>query len=211
MLELLHIRYLLLLDFYREHGFLDTFNELIHLNRKIIVLEKRLLDLQPSKITIDEQKYKFIKIDKTSFETRSFNYPLKSRYLITRRNLKRGFVAYAVIKNNYVVGDCWFALSDDSTGKIDHENINQFKIHTTFKDVYCFDMYLKSEDRGNNTANELLKYAFNDLKEEGYKKIWAYVVAKNFPSLWMTRLLGFKKSKIVTMHRFIFLKRVNEK
>ncbi len=193
----------------KSDGVKGVIKETIFLNRKAVTFEKDLSDFKADvKLTKDSN----IEIKKISNSNSKIEYkfPNKSRYLKTLNNIKKGYETFVLIRNEEIIGDCWFATSLEADKKMLHHDLDLFGIKPVQKSAYMFDMYVKPEERGTEVTNSILKYAYNDFSKRGITKVYTYVMADNTPAIWMVRMLGFKELKKLSMQRFLFLRKVQK-
>jgi GNAT superfamily N-acetyltransferase len=141
---------------------------------------------------------------------KNYRFVNKSRYLKALSNISKGYETFVLIRDNEVIGDCWFATSLEADRVTLHPDLELFGINPVQKSAYMFDMYVKPEERGTDVTTSILKYAYNNFKDRGIEKVYTYVMAENTPAIWMVRILGFKELKKLRMRRFLFFKRVDK-
>jgi GNAT superfamily N-acetyltransferase len=192
-----------------SNGISNTLKEIFFLNRNVIVFEKDLDNLNSKISPVNKSEIEFINISKSNFSRFSAKFPSKSRYLKTLKNTNKGYESFALIRNNTIVGDCWFAAPFGYANNLIHPDLNMLGIEAREKDAYMFDMYVIPEERGTKST-DLLKYAFLALKDRGIKKICTFVMANNTPAIWMVRMLGFKELNRKKIHRFLLFRIVTK-
>jgi len=209
MIQLLLIKINQLFEKIKSQGILNSFIEIIFINKKIITFEKDLTDYKVDLKIINNTEIEIKNISKVDHKL-NYIFPNKSRYLKVINNKENGFECFLFIRDNKILGDCWFATSLDADKKLLHKDIHLLKVRPEQKSAYMFDMYVKKEERGTNVSSTLLKYAYQCFKERGITKIYTYVIAHNTPAIWMVRTLGFKELNKLKMHRFFFYRKVTK-
>ncbi len=207
MINPLFIKINQLIERLKTDGAKSIIKETIFINRKAVTFVK---DLSDFKTIVDTNKNSNVTIKKISRGDIKLEYkfPNKSRYLKTISNVKKGYETFVFIRNNEIIGDCWFAISLEADKKLLHPDIKLFGIKPVQKSAYMFDMYVKPEERGTAVTNSILKYAYSNFTERGITKVYTYVMADNTPAIWMVRTLGFKELGKLSMFRFLFLRKV---
>jgi len=197
-------------QFYEEcktRGLRSTVHDMIYLNRDAIILEKELSFPLTKSRSIPELSLSLIEISLQNFNKYKLTYSMKNRYLKTLHYFDKGYKAFAIIRNNEVIGDLWYTTSSNSKQSFIHPDLKWLNIDLGEKDVYTFDIYIKQEERGNRISITFWTFVCNALQRKGFEKVCGYVWADNIPALWLYRMLRWKELKRVKMWRFLFLRR----
>jgi hypothetical protein len=190
------------------NGLSSTFHEIIYFNRIAVPVEKDLSSLEPMRISEDRMGVELIEISERNFTNLSLKYPIRNRYQKALRNIRKGYRAFALIKGNEVIGDVWYAWSNNTKKGVIHPDLKWLGIYSGKRDVYVWDMYVKPNERGGFMATSLLNGAMRSLKKKGFGKLYGYYWQDNIPALWTHRVLRFRELKTAKMHRFVFIRRI---
>ncbi len=199
--------FLQILELIKTIGLVSTFNEIFYLNREAIVTEKDLRSLKPMSHSLSESNSEIIEINKNNFEKLHLKYTLRSRYLKALSNLNKGYESFAIVRGNEVLGDVWYATSANSKQTSIHPDIKWLGIDFGGKDVYAYDVYVKTEERENLLSVSLYSATLHRFREKGFVKVYGYAWADNTPSLFLSKLFRFKELKRVKLHRLLFIRK----
>lgn len=209
MFNWLIIKYKQLIEKIKSQGYSKTIQEVIFFNKIAVTFNKNLFDLQIDSETLKIFENEIINISNADFNNQ-YSFSTESRYLKAITNTKNGYEAFFFIRNNEVIGDCWFATSLDTSKKQLHSDMQLFDMIPKLKSAYMFDMYVKPEERGTKVTSSILKFAFHCFKERGITDVYTYVMSDNTPAIWMVRTLGFKELNKIRMNRFFFYRRTSK-
>lgn len=212
MLTKIKMRFFHILESIKEDGWAYTWNEMVYLKkREAILMQIDLDDLKPLKKSPEQEAIELIAINEDNFTNLDLDYALKNRYLKTVCNLEQGYKAYAITEGNKVLGDLWCAFSENGGSEV-HPDVDWLDMEFGSKDVYGYDMYLAPGTRGKGSlAGLLLGGVLHHLRDQGYHKLHAYVMADKIPALWLHRMLGFTELDRIEMSRFLFYKNAKRK
>jgi len=208
MIHTVKMRIIQVYEFIRSNGWLSFLREVIYINRKAIVVEKNLHEVNDSVDLLQRSDVSFIEITSETFTNNNYRYLLKNRYLKALHYLKKGYIGYAIVRENKIIGDIWHFTSKRGAHLSYHPDIYWLGIKYTENDVYSFDMYIIPDERGNNLSIFLQKEALSSLYRKGYTRAYGFYWADNIPALWVNRTLKWKELKILRLNRFLFFKKV---
>lgn len=211
MLTRIYMRLVQFLESWKWNGLISTFKEIIYLNRQAIPVQRDLLPLDPMMNNLTQSNTELIEISRHNFQNINLTYPLKNRYLKTLNNIKNGYRAIAIVRDNEVIGDVWYTTSKNPTRTSVHPDVKWLGIDFGEKDVYAWDMLIKPTERGNSISIYLMNGAMHILRKKGFEKLYGYYWADNIPALWMHRMLRFKELKRLKVHRFLYVKFIKQK
>lgn len=207
MLKIVNMRIVQFYEMCNEKGPVSTLKEMICLNREVIPLEIDLTNLKPRVSHGTGSDILLINITRDTLHKISPIYRVKNRYYKALLNTSKGYEAYALVRGKEVLGDLWYFTFRNSGPKSMHPDLKLLNIDLRENEVYGFDMYVKPEQRGR-LAVSLLMGALNELKERGFSKFYAYVMADNVPALWLHRMLKFNELHRMKMLRFLSKRRL---
>jgi Acetyltransferase (GNAT) family. len=210
MFETIAIKTLQFIEEAKQSGVRNAFGKSFFTNAEIVPVVKELENAQLSIEVLNKQNIILVELTRNDLAHFNYSYRFKSRSLKAKRNVKKGFKAFALVSNNVVIGDIWYITWESTRHPHLHDDIELLFLNPGEKDVYMFDMFLDPLQRGNNIALLLMKNALHKLAEKGYKKIFGFFEAKNIPALWVHRSLKFKELDRVFFSRY-FLKRSSRK
>lgn len=208
MIDILRIRLNQVVEEVRVGGLAALSNKMIKFNRVIVPVYKDLTALKEVARSKIEQDALFVKVTNGNLADLAPLYTVKSRRLKAFRNVSLGYVAYAVIINNRIVGDIWCAEGGSPAMHLSHPDLVWLGIAATESDAYMFDMYLHVDQRGNAITNFLLGRALEYLKNSGFLRVYGYYERENLPALWVHRLFGYRELKKITINQVLFFRKV---
>ena len=209
MINLLIMRVIQILEFIRSNSWSSFLREVVYINRKAIVVEKDLHEVNDSTDFLQRSNIQFIEITPETYANNNYQYLFKNRYLKALHYLKKGFGGHAIVRGNKIIGDIWYFASNKSEHLPDHPDIHWLGIKWSQDYVYCFDIFIVPDERGNNLAAPFQNSAMYSLRNKGYLKAYAYYWADNIPAVWITRVINkWKELKTLRVNRFLFLKKV---
>ena len=110
-------------DFIKTDGFASFLRNSIYINRKAILIEKNLLEVNDSKRFLRQSNIKFEEITADTFNNKNYQFSVKNRYLKALHYLKKGYSGYAIVKGNDVIGDIWYSATRKSDQVSVHPDI----------------------------------------------------------------------------------------
>ena len=121
--------------------------------------------------------------------------------------------AFAIVRDNQVLGDMWFTASNYSNTNPVHSDLNWLGIEQVFgeKDVYGFDLYVDASERENNVALALFVNSFNAFLQKGYKKMFAYIPANNKACISLHQIFHFEVIGRLRTRRLLSYKKTIER
>ncbi len=211
MINLLIMRVTQIYEFIRSNGWLPFLREIIYINRKAILAEKNLREVNDSRNFLQRSNIRFLEITPGTFDGNNYQYHIKNRKLKALHYLRKGYGGYAIARGNNILGDVWYVASNKSGHVPDHPDIHWLGIKWAKDYVYCFDIFIVPDERGNNLAAPFQNSAMYSLRNKGYLKAYAYYWADNIPAVWITRVINkWKELKTLRVNRFLFFKNIRE-
>ncbi|HEX2959582.1 MAG TPA: GNAT family N-acetyltransferase [Chitinispirillaceae bacterium] len=186
----------------RNSGLKQAFQKTWYVKREVIPVVKELANVSKSRISTENQQYQFIEVDQETYKRCEYSYRVKSRLLKVNKNIKKGYRAFAVVRDNMVIGDIWYAGRERSGHPILHGDLDLLFITSGPQDVYMFDMFIDPLERGKNIAVFLMSSSLDRLRESGYSNVFGFFEAGNIPALWVHRMLGFSELDKVLLSRY---------
>jgi len=190
----------------RSGGFKALVKKTFCWNREIVFVEKNLLAFDSESKPRAEDNLQVIEItEQVSCDNKKLLYPLKSRHLKVRKNLARGYGAFAVIRNTEVLGDVWYVSSDSWEKNCKHPDLKWLGLRLAPREAYMFDMFTDPQKRGKGLVNYLFNCSLEALKKRGFERVYGYYEVDNLPALWMNRTMGFKERQRIKLKKFFSL------
>jgi hypothetical protein len=112
MLDLLRMRFAQMSELVRAAGWASLMRELFFLKRTAIVVEKDLSEVTERSAPLEHSGLKLIEIDNKMLLSGDYRFALEHRYLKALNNLNHGYGGVALARNNTLVGDFWYYVSD---------------------------------------------------------------------------------------------------
>ena len=210
MIRTIIMRLVQIWDFLKTDGFASFLRHNIYMNRKAILIEKNLLEVNDGKRFLRQPNIKFEEITTDTFNNKNYQFPVKNRYLKALHYLKKGYGGHAIVKGSEVIGDIWYSATSKSDQVSVHPDIRRFGIKSSEDYAYSFDQFVVPTERGNNVAAALLNGQTYSLREKGYLKVCAYYWADNIPAVWNTRVMNkFKELKTLRVNGCWLYKRIS--
>jgi hypothetical protein len=206
VLDKLALRFHEVIEALKEGGGQNLLQKRVFFNRTLMPCEMDLVALPEIKKPLLENPYRFLPLTMELVDDSSLEFAVRSRGLKAKCNIRKGLNAYALIKDNLVVGDIWCDCPSGLDGKVHHPDLKWLGIENQPGEVYAFDMFIDSSERGNNLAVPFMKSFLYALKERGFRKAYGYYWCDYLPALWMHRLLKFEERGRLKTWRFLFVR-----
>jgi GNAT superfamily N-acetyltransferase len=130
--------------------------------------------------------------------------PAADRYF--ENSLAQGIRGFVALKDGQTVGYYHWV---DGRGGLGHPDIwymgKDFALAPD--DVYGSGLYLEEEHRGGSAASDFLFGVESALRDQGYKRLWGYVVSGNRPARWLYVSRGYEPTWKMRSRRFLFYRR----
>jgi len=202
------MRLLQIYESVKHNGLSSLLRQIVYFNRVAIVVEKDLLELDATKERPPQAPVEVIELRQDLLSKNDLIYILKNRYFKAVHYLEKGYGGYAIVKGQKIIGDIWFFAPDGNNTAFGHPDCQWLGLQCAENQVYTFDMFLNSDERGNNLASFLQSSMLRSLHEKGFTKAYGYYWGDNIPALWIHRLVKWKEIKRLKVNRFIFFKNV---
>lgn len=158
--------------------------------REHVFIEFDLKDLKmdwenPYAIVFDQYSDKdFKNLDETLRSIGVKEQPFTIDEVETR--LDNGHLLFIAKKNDKIIGFFWVATN--------YIEVPYFHacIYLNNEETVDYNSYIVNEYRGKNINTGLKTFAFNVLKQKGYRKVFGYIHATNQSSLIANKKLGFR-------------------
>jgi len=122
----------------------------------------------------------------------------KIRYLSYLDNHYHG--ALAELDGKIIGGVWWF---DHRLDQVDiHPHLVRYKLNLKPGEVWSFDLFILSQDRGSGISNDFFKLFRKYLRNAEYTRLYGHVSSSNLPAVWLHKLQGYKPVKTVKSHLF---------
>ena len=209
MTNLLIMYIILIYEFIRSNGWSSFLHELFYINRKLILAEKDFRDVNDGRDFLQRSNIMFLEITPETFTKNNYQYIVKNRYFKAVHYLGKGYRGHAIMRGDKIIGDIWYFASGKSDYVSDHPDIQWLGINWAKDYVYCFEMFIAPDERGNNLAAPLQNSAMYSLRNKGYLKAYAYYWADNIPAVWISRVMNkWKELKTLRGNRFLFFRKI---
>jgi len=202
VLRTLRIKQLQFAEHWRESGWRSAVDLGLIKTEVSVPCMKDLHTLRPMKEDFSSGDPAFVEIDTPDDLDPAWRYPLASRALRARAFFDRGWSAFAVVKDDQVIGDVWVAAPGRSRVPYVHPHVDFFGFQLGDHGVYMFDMYVVPDERGKAISTSFLLCALHRLAGRGYHRAYGYFAADNVPALWVHRMLGYEERPRVTLKRY---------
>jgi GNAT superfamily N-acetyltransferase len=202
----LRIKYLQFLEQWRREDFLSTCGRALgksfYKTSEMVPAEKSLETLREIKEP-EGGPYVFIDIGPENFSTRSLLYPRLSRYEYAKNYFRKGYRMIAMVRDQVVVGDIWYVSRKMARDRKIHSDLLWFKIDLADDEIYLFDMYLNSDQRGGGLATYFHGSVLKVMRDRGVRKAYGCFEVGNIPAMWMHRLVGYRELQPHVSRRFL--------
>ena len=198
MISVIFMRLVQVLDFLKTNDLASFVREVIYLNRKAILIEKNLVEVNNTWIKLQKSNIMFEEINTDTFSEKKYRFPVKNRYFKALHYLKKGYVGHAIVKGDEVIGDIWYSATRKNDKVSVHPDVKRFGFESAEDHAYSFDQFVVPTERGNVVAAALVNYQLCSLREKGYLKACGYYWADNIPAIWNNRVMN-KYIEIKTM------------
>jgi L-amino acid N-acyltransferase YncA len=130
----------------------------------------------------DEKDYKLLDDTLKSIETIERPFTMDE----VNHRLETGHMLFIAKKNNKIIGFFWVA-----TNYIEVPYFHA-SMHLNKEEAVDYNSYMVEEYRGKRINSALKAYAFENLKQKGYKRVFGYIKTTNKSSLRANELVGFR-------------------
>jgi hypothetical protein len=206
VLDKIALRFQEVVEAFREGGIKNLLQKRFFFNRTLMPCEMDLVALPEIENPLLENPYRMVPLTMKLVDDSNLEFAVRNRRLKAKCNLRKGLNAYALIKDNLVVGDIWCDCPSSLDEKVHHPDLDWLSIENKPGEVYAFDMFIDSNERGNNLAGPFMKSFLYVLKERGFRKTYGYYWCDYLPALWMHRLLKFKERGRLKTWQFLFVR-----
>jgi len=206
MLDQVKMRIVQISELVRLTGWASVMRELAFLKRAAVLVEKDLSEVTERSKPLECSKLKLLEIDDEMLSTGSYRFALRHRYLKALNNLKHGYRGLALARDNIVVGDTWYYVSETTDDpRTLHADLRRFGFKTWLKDyVYTFDIFVTPAERKGGVSAAFQNSAMLCLRSKGFTKAFGFYWADNIPAYWCTCVTNkWKKVRIVSVSRFL--------
>lgn len=210
MLNVVRMRLAQVAELVRANGWKSLLSELFFLRRTAIVVEKDLSELTERPEPLASAKLKVLEIDNDMLCAGTYRFAVGSRYLKALDRLRHGYGAYALARDNVIVGDTWHFVSEDTDDpRALHEDLQCFRFRNWKKsEIYTFDIFVAPAERKGGVSAAFQNSAMLALRAKGYKKAYGFYWADNMAAQWCTRVTNkWKEVRAFSVSRFLIFKR----
>jgi hypothetical protein len=186
----LTIRLLQIQEFLREKNFKSLFYAFFYINRKVIIIERDLSSVCNKWVAKQDQSVQFVEFTRDNFTKNIHDYYTKSRYYKAIAYLKKGYVCHAMLRDEKVVGDIWYSVTESKNSLLTNPDVKRLKLNVSTDLAYSFDQFVVPAERGNNMAAALVNFQLWSLKSSGYKKVCGYYWSDNIPAIWNNKIMN---------------------
>lgn len=208
MLDVAIMRSIQAYELIKMQGWSSFFRETVYWDRRAVIFEKDLSETKDYTERLKLLNAEMIELSRDLIKKKKYQHRLKNRQLKAVHYLEKGYGGYALVKGAEIVGEMWYSAGP---GRKAHPDLAWLGLDPAGNEVYAFDWFVVSQERGNNLAGMFQNSALHSLFRKGYQKAFAYVWADNTPAFWTTRVVNkWKEVRIERMNRFLTT-RMNEK
>ena len=211
MLDMVKLRSAQILDSVRSNGWSSFCKEAAFLRRTAIIVEKDLSEVVDRPGPLVSSKLNLLEIDKDMLSSGTYRFAVTHRYLKALRYLQRGFGGFAIARNNVIVGDMWYCVSEATEDpSVLHEDLRRFGFKTWRASyVYTFDIFVAPAERKQGVSAAFQNNGMLRLASRGYTKAYGYYFADNVSAKWCTRVTNkWKELRAANVSRFLIFTRV---
>ena len=192
----------------KHNGISSLLNQIFYFDRIAVVVERDLLEIAVNKQNSYSSDVEVVELNQEILDTKNFFYPLRNRYMKAVHYFENGYGCCALVRNEEIIGDIWFAIPVKNSLSTCHADCKWLQIKCAEDQAYTFDMFLNPAERGNNLATLLQTSALTTLRKKGYSKAYGYYWNDNMPALWVHRIGKWTEMKRLKVNRFLFFKKV---
>lgn len=206
MLDVVKMRLAQIVDSVRSNGWSSLFNEAVFLRRTAILVEKDLSEVVERREPLASSGLKLLEIDKAMLSSGRYRFAVTYRYLKALHHLKQGYGGFAIARNNVIVGDMWYYVSEATDdASVLHVDLRRFGFQNWKSSyVYTFDIFVAPSERKGGVSAAFQNNAMLCLRSKGYTKAYGYYFADNIPAVWCTRVTNkWKELRAASMSRFL--------
>jgi hypothetical protein len=206
MLDVVKMRVAQISELVRSTGWTSVLRELVFLKRTAILVEKDLSKVTERSGPLESSKLKLLEIDNEMLSSGSYRFAVRHRYLKALNRLKHGYGGLAIARNNVVVGDTWYYVTEATDDpRALHADLRRFGFKTWMKNyVYTFDIFVAPDERKGGVSAAFQNSAMLFLRSKGYTKAFGFYWADNIPAYWCTCVTNkWKKVRAVAVSRFL--------
>lgn len=174
-----------------EDGFLKTLGQSIYSCQEAVPVYCDLANLKPEKHPLEKFGCEIRHITQID-QVRDLPYAQKSRKFKVKMNVRKGYQAFILVRQDRVIGDIWFTRAEAPRSR-PHQDLELLAIDLSPQDAYAFDLQVAKRERGKDLTTSFMTSGLRKLKEMGFSRAYGYYMAKNIPALWIHRLIGYKE------------------
>jgi GNAT superfamily N-acetyltransferase len=211
MFDVVKMRLAQMLYSVRSHGWSSLLREIVFFGRTAIIVEKDLSEVVERPKPLVDSQLKLIEIDKDMLTSGTYRFAVAHRRLKALHYLGNGLGGFAAARNNLIVGDVWYYVSEATDDpSVLHVDLQRFGFKTWRKnDVYTFDIFVAPSERKQGVSAAFQNNAMVLLALKGYTKAYGWYFADNIPAVWCTRVTNkWKEVRAVSMSRFLMFRKV---
>lgn len=192
---------------YKRIGFKNLLKKAIYARSEELMLEK---DLSEEATISFKNKLKIQSIEKKHMDVLLKLYKQSGIYdgnptSYISRYFKNNCKCFIATINNNFIGHIWWG-NNKMSFEFDDPDFKFIRDEIELKDddVYMWDFFIVSKERGSGISIELLSKVFLAIKKLGYNRIVGFVpVTEVFiPARWTYKLLGCKEIKRIVVRKF---------
>lgn len=193
-----------LLERMNEQGYLKTLGQSVYSVQEAVPAYCDLADLKHEKQPLANFGCE-IRLITQADQAEQLQYPMKSRGLQVKKNLRKGYRSFVIIKQDKIIGDIWFTRAN-ATNRRPHKDLEVLGIDLGPQDAYAFDLYVSKQERGKDLTTSFMTNALRELRSQGVSRVYGYYRVKNIPALWIHRLIGYKEMPKVRIRNFLWFR-----
>ncbi len=211
MLNTVKMRLAQIIDSVRSNGWSSLLRQAVFLRRSAIIVEKDLSEVVERPEPLASLNLKLLEIDKEMLSSGTYRFAVTHRYLKALHYLKQGYGGFAMARNNVIVGDMWYYISEASDDpSVLHVDLRRFGFKTwRSSEVYTFDIFVAPTERKYGLSAAFQNNAMLRLGSKGYTKAYGFYFADNIPAFWCTRVTNkWKELRVASISRLLIFTRV---
>jgi hypothetical protein len=126
-----------------------------------------------------------------------------------RANLRRGLRGFVGLRDGRAAGYYWWVDTERAGAHPDLAWLGD-SVRIGPGDVYGSDFYVLPEERAGGTSNDMLFQVESRLREQGFERLWGYVLEGSRDARWLYSSRGYRPMGEVYCRRILFHRQAAE-
>ncbi len=203
MYKLSKVKFFVMKEMWVSGDFWSALRHKIYSRAEAVPVKKDLSKLSPANTASDDMSLDLVEITADGLRNFNHDFAIKSRESRVALHIKKGYRGFGLVKEGQIVGDIWYVTNELANQNVVNPSIQLFRIKLADNDVYLFDMYLASNERGKVSTTTFLARVLTELKGRGYRNAFGFFYMGNLPALWVHRVLGYEEMPHYTIRKYL--------